>query len=157
MPTWEDFHGFTRGEPEPVLGEVRFNQYGHEVIKEWWDGGDWKFACSEEDCFKLGDFFQSKDLIHFCEQHLLEAMKNGDHVLYRHFGGCDELLYIGITNDISKRWRAHKSTSSWRRKVYKTTYEYFHSREALLQAERLAIQAERPRFNIIHSTVAGLH
>lgn len=68
--------------------------------------------------------------------------------LYRHFDGEGILLYVGIAYDAYNRWRQHQDHSAWTPEVRRTTYDLFPTREAALTAEREAIQAECPKYNI---------
>lgn len=71
--------------------------------------------------------------------------------LYRFFGADDALLYIGITINPGSRWRSHSKDKPWWHEVAKVTVEQFDSREAVEVAERAAIQAERPKYNVVHN------
>ena len=73
-------------------------------------------------------------------------------VLYRHFTGDGQLLYVGVTNNPVARWRSHRRTKVWWPEVVHTTYALFGSREDLLAAERAAIIAERPAYNVAHNS-----
>lgn len=66
--------------------------------------------------------------------------------LYRHWNG-NELLYVGISLAAITRLGQHASKSSWMSEVTNVTIENFYSREEALEAERLAIKNEYPRFN----------
>ena len=71
--------------------------------------------------------------------------------LYRHFSAADELLYIGISIDGYSRTRAHAKHSHWFPDVARVQVEHLASREAAIKAERLAIETEAPRFNVVHN------
>lgn len=73
------------------------------------------------------------------------------HALYRFYGAADELLYIGITNSLTRRWGQHEDEKPWFSHVVRATVEQHPSREAVFAAERAAIQAEKPRFNVVHN------
>lgn len=75
------------------------------------------------------------------------SMDTQPHALYRHFDATGRLLYVGITNDPGRRWGQH-SAKDWWLDVTKTTIERFDSRAEVLTAERAAIEAERPWWNI---------
>lgn len=70
------------------------------------------------------------------------------HVLYRFFGADDELLYIGITNNPSRRMDQHSQGKPWWTEVVTVRMEVHPSRSAVLDAERIAIARERPLHNI---------
>lgn len=78
-------------------------------------------------------------------------MKNDETILYRFFKE-GRLLYVGITARIHERFRTHRQNSSWYELADQVKMERLRTRTAALEAERLAIIAERPEFNIIHST-----
>lgn len=73
------------------------------------------------------------------------------HVLYRFYAADDQLLYIGITADPPVRFRSHGATKRWWAEVANVRLEHHADRDALAVAERDAIRAERPRYNIIHN------
>lgn len=75
--------------------------------------------------------------------------------LYRHFDKSDKLLYVGISMSLAERTSAHKSSSRWFDRVRKITVEHFETRELAVEAERKAIRAEDPKFNI-YGVVARL-
>lgn len=71
--------------------------------------------------------------------------------LYRHFDADGELLYIGISLSWPVRTKAHAGSSRWFDRVARVEIEQFETREAALDAEREAIKAEKPKFNIIYN------
>lgn len=74
--------------------------------------------------------------------------------LYRHYSAENELLYIGVSSRIPQRNREHEKLSPWWYEIARIEIEPFPDRKSLLEAERLAIQAEQPRFNIQHNKVS---
>lgn len=72
---------------------------------------------------------------------------DGLHVLYRHWGEGNQLLYVGITDSPRRRNREHASDKDWWHEVRATTYEHFVSRDELIAAEAHAIRTEHPRYN----------
>lgn len=70
--------------------------------------------------------------------------------LYRFFGPTGDLLYVGITMDPASRWHQHRLDKPWWSLISTITVETHPTRKAVLDAERAAIQAERPRFNVTH-------
>lgn len=76
---------------------------------------------------------------------------NEPHVLYRLFDTSDNLLYIGITNDPELRWKQHGKVKNWWRQVATIRVEHFDSRDDALAAEKAAIKAEKPRWNVTHT------
>jgi predicted GIY-YIG superfamily endonuclease len=78
-------------------------------------------------------------------------MNAGPHILYRCFNADRELLYIGITNDIDNRLRQHSRTAPWWKEFDSCSQDdRFEDRWTLERAERAAILAEEPLYNISH-------
>lgn len=75
----------------------------------------------------------------------------GTTALYRHFDDLDQLLYVGITNDPTLRADQHDRDSRWFRFVASTDTEWFDTRKAADEAERVAIRDESPIFNQTHN------
>jgi len=75
--------------------------------------------------------------------------------LYRHFSGDGTLLYVGISLSWPARTKSHARGSRWFDLVARVEIERFSTREEALIAEREAIKAERPQFNIIHNGIAA--
>jgi hypothetical protein len=73
------------------------------------------------------------------------------HALYRFFGAGGTLLYIGITADLPTRLHDHRDDKPWWLGVTNVTLEHYPSRDAVLEAERRAIVAERPLCNNHHN------
>jgi predicted GIY-YIG superfamily endonuclease len=72
--------------------------------------------------------------------------------LYRFYADDDALLYIGIAGSATQRFEQHAKEKSWWPQVTRTELEHFATRREALDAERLAIIAERPRHNVVHNT-----
>lgn len=72
--------------------------------------------------------------------------------LYRHFCESGELLYVGISNSVVRRLAQHARDSKWGRRIARVEVEYHESREAAESAERAAIKAERPLWNVLHNS-----
>lgn len=73
------------------------------------------------------------------------------HALYRFLDTSGELLYVGVTNNPSRRFTQHGVSRDWWHEVETIRMERHESREAVLEAERAAIIAERPRYNVKHN------
>lgn len=67
--------------------------------------------------------------------------------LYRHFNSDGCLLYVGITDGLSVRDKAHAATSSWHADVVRSETEWFNDRAAARAAETKAILQEKPLHN----------
>jgi len=70
--------------------------------------------------------------------------------LYRHFDSADVLLYVGISGSPGRRFDQHAGEQSWWSEVARTSMEHYPSRTDALAAERQAITAEQPRYNVHH-------
>lgn len=70
--------------------------------------------------------------------------------LYRHFDAAGVLLYVGVSINALTRLAAHKQHAHWFWRIAKVEVTNWKTREASLQAEKKAIQTERPLFNITH-------
>jgi hypothetical protein len=72
--------------------------------------------------------------------------------LYRWFDETGQLLYVGISISAYERAKDHRKTKEWFREAKKMTIEQFATREQALEAEKTAIQNEKPLHNVVHST-----
>jgi len=70
-------------------------------------------------------------------------------LLYRYYNKDNELLYVGVTADNTKRESQHRRDSFWFGEIATAKYEYFDTREEVLQAESEAIASEQPKHNIL--------
>ena len=73
------------------------------------------------------------------------------YALYRHFDAQDRLLYVGISGSLRIREGIHKSTSMWRSLLARSIVERFEDADEAMKAERIAIETERPLFNVRHN------
>lgn len=71
--------------------------------------------------------------------------------LYRFYDASGQLLYIGITVDVTIRWSSHTRGKVWWKDVVHATVEHHPNRTAVLAAEAAAIKAEKPLHNITHN------
>lgn len=67
--------------------------------------------------------------------------------LYRYFDAEDVLLYVGISGELATRESAHIRRSQWMQFATRSTIERY-ALEDVGGAERAAIEAEHPVFNI---------
>ena len=67
--------------------------------------------------------------------------------IYRFYDADDVLLYVGITNNIKRRWSEHAATKKWWPDVARRTAEWLDSREQADAAEEAAVQNENPLYN----------
>lgn len=75
--------------------------------------------------------------------------------LYRHWNEAGRLLYVGISSNHFRRVGEHEALSHWFGEVSNITIEHFADRDEAVEAERSAILAERPIFNIAHNREAS--
>lgn len=71
--------------------------------------------------------------------------------LYRFYSGDGQLLYIGITIDVERRWKQHASSAVWWHLRARHAVEHFPSRAEAETAERAAVRAEKPLYNYVYS------
>lgn len=69
--------------------------------------------------------------------------------LYRYFDDKNQLLYVGITGDNTKRQSQHRRNAFWFGKIASATFEHFESRQDALAAEAAAIESELPKHNLM--------
>lgn len=74
--------------------------------------------------------------------------------LYRFYNDLGHLLYVGISANMSSRLGQHRRTKVDWADVSDIKLEHFTSRDAALAAERAAIQAEGPLWNIVHAVAS---
>lgn len=77
-------------------------------------------------------------------------VKPGEVALYRFFDQEGALLYIGIAEQPLQRWYAH-SHRDWWSTVARYEVAWFESRSEADGAERVAVKAERPRYNVVYN------
>lgn len=70
--------------------------------------------------------------------------------LYRIRGEGGGLLYIGITNSVPFRWNGHQAVQPWWDEVRSLTVEWYGTRAEAEEAEKAAILAEQPRYNVTY-------
>jgi predicted GIY-YIG superfamily endonuclease len=71
--------------------------------------------------------------------------------LYRAFDATRRLLYVGISSNALRRLSQHRGRADWFCELAYLEVEWFETRDLALAAERTAIKAERPAFNIVHT------
>ena len=73
-------------------------------------------------------------------------------VVYRLYDEADTLLYIGSTGNFGKRLGEHRhQRPEMMARYVRGEVERYDDRAAALKAERIAIHAERPPFNVMHN------
>lgn len=67
--------------------------------------------------------------------------------LYRFFDKDNKLLYVGISSNWQQRLKQHYKDSDFHDESSYITLEHYETREAVEQAERIAIETEMPKYN----------
>lgn len=83
------------------------------------------------------------------------ALATLPHALYRFYDRTGALLYVGLTADPGSRWKAHARDKPWWLDVTDVRIEHFPDRKTVTEAERVAIQREKPRYNVVHNARHG--
>ncbi len=70
--------------------------------------------------------------------------------LYRIFDDDGALIYVGETDDTLRRWLEHLKKQPWSAEIadVRRDRRVFYSKADVQAAEKAAVEAERPRFNI---------
>lgn len=71
--------------------------------------------------------------------------------LYRLYDADDQLLYVGVAHSFLGRLRQHEDGQPWWNEAVRVTVEHYGSSAQALEAERVAIQTDRPRYNVFHN------
>lgn len=101
-------------------------------------------------CAKVGDaeisdaMLYAQEAFAFCDALIALAHP---HYLYRLWSDR-ELLYVGETNDITRRLREHSKDKAWWPEVRGHTHEPFFNESEAVAAEGHAIKTESPKYNI---------
>lgn len=74
--------------------------------------------------------------------------KPGQFALYRFYDASEELLYVGFSNEPWRRRKQHSITQPWYPQVRHQAITWYDSERAARCAEDVAIQQERPHFNV---------
>jgi transcriptional regulator with XRE-family HTH domain len=77
--------------------------------------------------------------------------------LYRLYNEAGTLLYVGITNDSTRRLVQHADGQPWWDEVASVTFASHPDRTAAEAAERLAIRTQAPLYNVRHSITERRH
>jgi predicted GIY-YIG superfamily endonuclease len=73
------------------------------------------------------------------------------HYVYTAWDANQRPLYVGCTNDVTRRMRGHRYTSAWYRQHASVTVMEFPTEAEALAIERRQIQKLRPGGNIRHN------
>ena len=77
--------------------------------------------------------------------------QDGEHTVYRLYDAEGVLLYVGVTNSLSKRWSQHEKTKPWFGEVAVITRSLYPDKRSAYEAEVRAIISESPIHNIAHN------
>jgi predicted GIY-YIG superfamily endonuclease len=77
------------------------------------------------------------------------------YAVYRCYSDQGELLYVGETGDLGKRFADH-AKKLWFVQVRGITLEWYADELEALKAERRAIHVEHPKYNVQHRNLATL-
>lgn len=80
-----------------------------------------------------------------------KALPDQSTTLYRWFNTANELLYVGISNNVARRTDQHGDHQPWWNQVDYCRVERFPSRPLAEAAEVAAIHNEHPIYNIAHN------
>ena len=81
----------------------------------------------------------------------MDPIQDQEHSLYRFFGAGDALLYVGLTVRLPTRLRDHHRGKAWWDEVARMTVQRYPNRPEVVEAERLAIMNEKPKYNVQHN------
>lgn len=68
--------------------------------------------------------------------------------LYRLHASDGTLLYVGVTGELRARFTQHAAAKPWWPEVARKTVTWYGTRRSAMDAEAVAIVAEKPRYNI---------
>lgn len=72
------------------------------------------------------------------------------HAVYRLWSKDGRLLYVGCSLYLLQRMKEHSKTKAWGMDIARANFEWFPNQQSALEAERRAIAAERPEWNVHH-------
>lgn len=78
-----------------------------------------------------------------------------DTAVYRLYDAADGLLYVGITLDIGRRFTTHAADKPWWSAVARIAVQHYPTRAQAVEAERAAIVADKPAWNVQHNRGAA--
>ena len=82
-------------------------------------------------------------------------MANSPTCVYRCYDELGDLLYVGLTRNTLGRFSKHAHQKPWWPEVEHIELEWFETRDEAFAAEKRAIAAEDPAFNISRPRVGG--
>lgn len=80
------------------------------------------------------------------------AARSESTYVYRAYCRCDDLLYVGITNDLFSRMTGHRRVKAeWELKLHRLEWDEYASRDDALRVEKHLIRTMKPTFNKTHA------
>lgn len=79
------------------------------------------------------------------------TVRQGRTALYRVFDSTGKLLYVGISQNPDIRFGQHSQTKLWWSEVDVRKVEWYETRAEAATAEKVAIKAEMPHWNLHHA------
>lgn len=79
---------------------------------------------------------------------MIEDSGSRPHYVYRIYNWSNVLLYVGVTSDVKRRLYQQQRDKEWWPEVGSHTSVEYPGRPAALAAEKAAIQAEDPKYNL---------
>lgn len=79
----------------------------------------------------------------------------GRTAVYRFYDAEDQLLYVGITNNLDVRWATHASDKPWWHLVTRKDAEWFETRAEALAAEKEVVAEQEPLYDATHRLGRG--
>lgn len=73
--------------------------------------------------------------------------------LYRYYDAAGSLLYVGVSKSVVARAMQHERQARWWARWSMMVRETYATRDEALAAERVAIERERPLFNVMHAVL----
>lgn len=68
--------------------------------------------------------------------------------VYRAYCRCGDLLYIGMTNELIRRFAGHLRRAPWYDRVARIEWDLYPSRRQADRAEKRMIRDQHPRYNV---------
>jgi len=84
-----------------------------------------------------------KQLLTFTEQ----PFKNG-HAVYRIYNAKENMIYVGVTNDVLMRIAQHRRDKHWRDEITVVHLDWCETRSEALAIENMLIESFKPIYNL---------
>lgn len=83
--------------------------------------------------------------------------KPGPAVVYRFYNEAGLCLYVGISQDFSKRWHVHERQRVWWSQTARCVVDFYPDWPTASQVEEISLATERPVYDRARSPLAFLH